>query len=287
VSSLARTRNATNRRAANLPKPELETLMMKNLLARSGAVLLAAASLAPACQAAEVFQNTDLILGYTTQAKPDAVFGTGTSDKKETSLRFEHFGVHGFGDNYFFVDDINGKQVGGPTAGSFNFDTKHQYVLVWNARASLSKLTGSKMSFGPVDDVSLMYRLERASYANYSANMIGPSFNLKLPGFAWFQTSFLLNKQDHSFAAADDKKAHLFWHTFAILPFEAGGAKFTFSPLLWVNFAKGGTGTETYIEPDLWVKLGDSPVELGFRAQYHKYDNYSRTTPTLMAKWNF
>lgn len=261
--------------------------MMQKLLVRSGAVALAMAGLAPASQATEVFQNTSAVLGYTTQAKADPVFGTGTSDEKQTSLRLEHFGVHGFGDNYFFADVLNGNQVGGPSAGSFNFDTKNQYVLVWNARVSLSKVTGTKMSFGVIDDVSVMYRMERGSYANYDANMIGPSFNLAVPGFAWFQTSFLYNKQDFSFASADDKKGHLFWHTFAILPFEIGGAKFTFSPLLWVNFSKGGAGTETYLEPDLWVKLGGSPVELGFRAQYHKYDNYSRTTPTLLAKWNF
>lgn len=247
----------------------------------------ATAAIAAPAHATEVFQNTDAVLGYTSNAKADPVFGTGTSDKKQTSLRLEHFGVHGYGDNYFFADVINGSQVGGPNAGSFNFDTKNQYVLVWNARLSLSKVTGSKMAFGPVDDVSLMYRMERGSYANYDANMIGPSFNLKLPGFAWFQTSFLYNKQNFSFAGPDEKKGHLFWHTFAILPFELGGAKFTFSPLLWVNFSHGASKTETYIEPDLWVKLGESQVDLGFRAQYHKYKDYSRTSPTLLARWNF
>jgi hypothetical protein len=241
----------------------------------------------PAAHAAEVFQNTSLTLGYTSQAKADPVFGNGSEDKKSTTARFEHFGIHGFGDNYFFIDTLNGQKVGGAGAGSFGMDTERQYVLVWNARASLSKITGSKIAFGPVDDVSLMYRMERGSYANYQANMIGPSFNLKLPGFAWFQTSFLLNQQEHSFASSDDKKSHLFWHTFAILPFELGGLKFTFSPLLWVNFSKGVNGTETYIEPDLWVKLGELPVDLGFRAQYHRYKNYNHTSPTLLARWNF
>jgi nucleoside-specific outer membrane channel protein Tsx len=251
------------------------------------AALLAATALLPAAHATEVFQNTDLILGYTSQGKPDGVFGTGTSDNKAASLRFEHFGVHGFGDNYFFVDDVQGNQVAGPGAGSFGKDTQHQYTLVWNARVSASKLSGQPLAFGPVSDVSLMYRMERASYANYAANMVGPSFDLKLPGFAWFQTSVLFNKQSHSFAGPQDRQGHVFWHTFAILPFELGGAKFSFSPLLWVNFAKGAGKTETYVEPDLWLKLGGSPVDLGLRVQYHALKGYSRTSPTLLGRWNF
>lgn len=262
-------------------------MISKTLAARAVLPLIAAAAAVPTAFAAEVFQNTDVVFGYSSKAKSDPVFGTGTSDEHVKSLRIEHFGVHNFGDNYFFVDTFDGKQVGGPASGSFGVDTKRQYQLVWNARASLSKISGEKISFGIVDDISLFYRMERASYANYAANMIGPSFNLKLPGFSWFQTSFLFNKQTFTGATSDDKKGHLFWHTYAILPFDVGGAKVTFAPLIWVNFAKGGVGTETYVEPDLWVKLGDSPVDLGFRALYHHYKNYSRTTPTLMARWNF
>lgn len=260
---------------------------MKMSISAMSCALIAATTVLSSAHATEVFQNTSVILGAASESKADPVFGSGTSDKNATSLRLEHFGVHGFGDNYFFADVGTGNQIGGPTAGSFGFDTKRQTAIVWNARASLSKISGKKMEFGIIDDVSLMYRMEIGSYANYAANMIGPSFNLKLPGFAWFQTSFLYNKQDHSFASDADKDGHLFWHTYAILPFEVGSAKFTFSPLLWVNFSDGANGTETYVEPDLWVKLGQSPIDLGLRIQYHGYKNYSRTTPTLMARWNF
>lgn len=241
----------------------------------------------PAAHATEQFQNTSVTLGYTSKAKSDPVFGTGTSDEGQSSIRVDHFGVHGYGDNYFFLDMYEGKQVGGPAAGSFGMDTKRQYSFVWNARMSLSKITGKKLDFGILDDVSLMYRMERGSYANYAADMIGPSFNLKLPGFALFQTSFLYNKQKHSFATLQDKKGHLYWNTVAMVPFKIGGANFTFAPAVWVNYSDGAAGTETYIEPDLWMKLGDSPFELGLRVQYHRYKNYSRTSPTLLARWNF
>ena len=261
--------------------------MTKKFVIQAAATLLGGMCLVTASNAEEVFQNTSLTLGYTNQSKADPVFGSGTSDQNAVGLRFEHFGINGLGDNYFFADTTQGSQVGGPAAGSFGADTKRQYAIVWNARLSLSKMTGNKIQAGPIDDVSLMYRMERGSYANYAANMIGPSINLKLPGFSWFQTSLLINRQDFLGATSDDKKAHAFWHTYAIVPFELGGYKFTFAPLVWVNFSKGGAGTETYIEPDLWMKLGGTGVDVGFRYQYHRYANYTRTTPTLMARFNF
>jgi nucleoside-specific outer membrane channel protein Tsx len=260
---------------------------MKTIVEKSWLPALAFLLAVSSASATEVFQNTSVTAGYTTQSKDDPVFGTGTTDKKVTQLRFEHFGVNGIGDNYFFVDNIKGSQIGGSVAGSFGTPTDRQYVLVWNARASFSKLSGTKVELGPVSDVSLMYRMERGSYANYGANMVGPSLNLNVPGFAWFQTSFLLNKQDYLGASADAKRGHMFWHNYAILPFEAAGVKFTFAPLLWVNFSKeAGVGRETYVEPDLWAKLGETGADVGLRLQYHSYKNYHRTTPTLMLRFN-
>jgi len=250
-------------------------------------ILLSIISLSTKAAATETYQNTDLILSYTNRAESDPVLGTGTSDEDAFSARFEHFGVHDYGDNYFFFESINGDQVAGPASGSFGSDTDQHYQFVWNARASLSKISGNTLNIGPINDVSLFYRMERASYANYEANMIGPSFNLDVPGFTWFQTSLLMNKQNYLGASTKDKEAHLYWHTFGVIPFEIGKMKLTFSPLVWVNFTKGDVGKELYIEPDIWLKIEESSFDIGFRALYHKYDNYSRTTPTLIARWNF
>ncbi len=261
---------------------------MKKLNVKLGCLAIAATAFVAGAQATEVFQNTSLTVGYSDSAKPDAVFGTGSKDEKQTSLRFEHFGVNGLGDNYFFADNYSGKEVGGASSGSFGTTTDRQQFFVWNGRLSLAKAAGVKFDGGLIEDVSLMYRMERGSYANYQANMVGPSINLKVPGAAWFQTSFLMNKQEYAGSSSDYNKGHLFWHTFAIFPFEAAGQKFTFSPLVWKNMSKdSGTGSETYIEPDLWMKAGDSGLDVGFRYQYHKTNSVSRTTPTLLARVNF
>lgn len=260
-----------------------------------GSIFLASALGIPAAHATEAWQNTDVTLGYTTKSKYDPVNGTGTSDEKQSVVRLEHLGVHSFGDNYFSVDAYRGDKVGnipalsagGINAGSLADNTDHQYLILWNTRASLSKLTGAKASFLFVKDVYAMYRMERASYANFHSNNLGVSFDLNLPGFTWFQTELLARKSDFTGSVADDRKTSLFWHTVAVLPFEVGGVSFQFVPLVQVNFSKGPNETDTFIQPDLWMKIKNTPIEIGYRHEYHKFKNYSRHTPTVLLKWNF
>jgi len=256
---------------------------------------LAAVLGVPAAQATEVWQNTNVTLGYTTRSTYDPVNGTGTSDEKQSVLRLEHIGVNGIGDNYFSVDAYRGDKIGnipalsavGANAGSFGDNTDHQYLILWNTRASLSKLSGGKVGFGIIKDVYAMYRMERASYANFHSNNLGVSFDLSLPGFTWFQTEFLARKSKFTGSTADDRKTSLFWHTVAVLPFEVGGISFQFTPLIQVNFSKGPNETDIFIQPDLWMKIKNTPLELGYRHEFHKFKNYSRSTPTVLLKWNF
>ena len=246
--------------------------------------------------ATESWQNTNLTVGYTTESEFDPVFGTGTSDEKLTTIRLEHFGVHEYGDNYFFFDVYHGKDVGdfnGFGAGSFGEHAEDQYFGVWNPRLSLSKMSGADFSFGIVQDVYLAARFERGSYANFHAENYGVSFDLKLPGFSFFETDFYSRGAD--FTGDDDEAGRsLFWRTFAMLPFEVGGLKFTWSPLLLVNFRDDDRDTTVFVQPDLWLKLNEH-FDIGYRHEYATYSEtaaegggtYSRTSPTLLVRWNF
>jgi nucleoside-specific outer membrane channel protein Tsx len=251
---------------------------------------------AQSAYATESWQNTNLTVGYTTKSKSDPVFGTGTEDEKLTTVRLEHFGVHEYGDNYFFFDTYHGKEVGtfsGFGAGSFGEQARDQYFGVWNPRFSLSKMTGANVSLGFIQDVYLAARLERGSYANFRANNFGVAFDLKLPGFSFFETDFYA--RDARFTGDEGKTVRtLFWRTFAMLPFEVGGLKFTWSPLVLVNFNNKDRDNTVFVQPDLWLKL-NSHFDIGYRHEYATYSKtagegggtYSRTTPTLLARWNF
>lgn len=274
----------------------------KNSRQKSGLALLAICYVALGAMssngvsAAESWQNTNATAGYTTHSKFDPVFGTGTDDEKLTTVRLEHFGVHEYGDNYFFFDTYHGKNVGnfqGFGAGSFGEQTKEQYFAVWNPRLSLSKMTGANLSLGPIQDVYLAARIERGSYANFQADNFGVAFDLKVPGFSFFETDFY--SRGASFTGdAGSSGRNLFWRTFAMLPFEAAGMKFTWSPLVLVNFRRDERDTTTFVQPDLWVKLSNH-FDVGYRHEYARYSQtvsegggtYSRSTPTLMGRWNF
>lgn len=247
--------------------------------------------------ATESWQNTNVTVGYTTQSKADPVFGTGTADEKMTTVRLEHFGVHEYGDNYFFFDTYHGNKVGGVFdgvgAGSFGDTASDQYYGVWNPRLSLSKMSGANLSLGFIQDVYLAARLERGSYANFRANNFGVAFDLKVPGFSFFETDFYA--RGARFTGDDGSTTRtLFWRTFAMLPFEVAGFKFVWSPLLLVNFNNKERETTVFVQPDLWLKL-NSHFDVGYRHEYATYSKpdsqgggrYSRTTPTLMVRWNF
>lgn len=284
----------------------LQRLLSKNKFTRAlcGGAFLSTAlcvTFIPAAYATESWQNTNVTLGYTTKAKFDPVFGTGTGDEKLTSLRLEHFGVWGYGDNYFFAETDHGKNIGnipafsaaGFNAGSFADNTNDQYYIVWNPRLSLSKISGTKLSLGIIEDIYLAGRFERGSYANFGANNYGVAVDLKIPGFSFFETD-LYSRSNRFTGNTVGTDRNLFWRTYAMLPFEVAGLKFTWAPLLLANFRKDDRGTNVFIQPDLWVKLNSS-VDLGYRHEYNRYKKtpnegggtFSRTTPTLLVRWNF
>jgi nucleoside-specific outer membrane channel protein Tsx len=246
--------------------------------------------------ATESWQNTNVTLMYTTESEFDPVFGTGTSDEKLTTLRLEHFGVHEYGDNYFFFDVYHGKDVGdfnGFGAGSFGDHADEQYFGVWNPRLSISKMTGANLSFGFVQDVYLAGRFEGGSYANFRADNFGVAFDLAVPGFSFFETDFYSRRATFTGDNGENDRT-LFWRTFAMLPFEVAGLKFTWSPLLLINFRDDDRDTTVFVQPDLWLKL-NKHFDVGYRHEYASYSKtdaegggtYSRTSPTLMVRWNF
>lgn len=254
---------------------------MKTIL-RSLIVLISAASCAAPAMA-EDFSLTDMQLLYATSAKADAVNGTGTRDEKLTTIRFEHFGTHSLGDNYFSLDLFRGDQVGGPRAGSGGGDATYQSFFVFMPRFSLSKLTGKSMELGPLQDVGLTTRFEIASYGNYRATAPGLSLTWKVPGLAYLETAFYSRRSNFS---GSHGLARVVW----LAPFTVGGMKFNADGLLLVS-RPDGLGTNVLFQPELRVALDTAgKIEAGIRIEHARYTaggaRYARTTPNLMLRWN-
>jgi len=232
-----------------------------------------AAACVPTLAWAEDYQNTDLQVFYTTRAKPDAVNGTGTSDERLTSFRFEHYGTFKYGDNYFFADNYDGKDVGVP-------GVRDQQYMAYMPRISLGKVIGRDLGFGIIKDVYLGARLEYASYGSFHGTAIGPSFDLKLPGLDWSQLRLFWQGTNY-----DSRRfyTHFAWGTAVPLL----NRKVRFDGYFWTRLKDDGD-RQWFAEPDLTLDLDpNGTLQAGMRLTYAKYKGYSRTSPQIITKWNF
>lgn len=238
---------------------------------------------ATAAAAAADFQVASLSALYTKDAKTDPVLGTGTGNEHLSTYQFEYFGGFKYGDVYVDAEVFHGTDVGGAGAGSFGGSSGVQQMLVFNPRLSLGKLSGRDLSFGPISDIALIARYERASYADFRSYNHGLSLDLKVPGFAYFESG-LLRRHTNFY------RGEWLWRSVLMsnaLP--VAGQKFHFNLLSLVNGA-GDNGAEVFLRPELlWELDGKGAWQLGVRDEIHRYKiegrNYSRHSPSLMLKW--
>ncbi|OEC33746.1 Nucleoside-specific outer membrane channel protein Tsx [Pseudomonas cuatrocienegasensis] len=110
----------------------------------------------------------------------------------QQTITFEHASGWSVGDLFFFVDTIK-----------FNTDAKngngdgHTYYGELSPRLSLGKIFDTKLAFGPVTDVLLAMTYEFGE-KDTEAYLIGPGFDLAIPGFDYFQLNTYLRTTDGS-----------------------------------------------------------------------------------------
>lgn len=94
----------------------------------------------------------------------------------QQTVTFEHADKWKYGDNFLFVDKIfyNGKEDAnkGP----------HTFYGEFTPRLSFGKILDRKLEFGPIKDVLLAMTYEYGE-GESEAYLIGPGFDLKVPGF--------------------------------------------------------------------------------------------------------
>ncbi|MBM7062902.1 hypothetical protein JQX08_19475 [Pseudomonas sp. UL073] len=102
---------------------------------------------------------------------------------------FEHASGWTWGDLFIFVDQINYQGEHDFLAGS---DTYYGEI---SPRLSFGKVFDQKLEFGPIKDVLLAATYERGE--NDTQNyLLGPGFDLAIPGFDYFQLNFYYRKPD-------------------------------------------------------------------------------------------
>lgn len=248
----------------------------------AGCLMICAMLLVSGPSHAEDFSVTDLQVLYTpflNKNNPDLGNGIFSDSKDLTAARLEHFGTWKYGDNYISADLTEGSKIGGSGAGSFGSDSRSQIFLVYVPRLSMTKIAGTSLD-GFVKDVYLAGRLERASYGSYRAENVGVSFDLKIPGTAFFEQDFYARKTNY------DQGVEFLSRTVWLAPFKAGSVGMHFDGLALVKTTDKGTNAFTQI--DLMADLlNKGQLQAGIRLESAYYKNYDRNTPYVMVKWVF
>ncbi|KJK15776.1 outer membrane protein OmpK [Pseudomonas sp. NPDC087612] len=101
----------------------------------------------------------------------------------QQTVTFEHADAWKYGDNFIFVDKIfyNGDK-------DFNNGPNTYYGEI-SPRLSFGKIFDQKLAFGPVKDVLLAMTYEFGE-GDTESYLIGPGFDLDIPGFDYFQLNF-------------------------------------------------------------------------------------------------
>lgn len=202
-----------------------------------------------------------------------------TGNQQALTLRFDQGNAWKYGDNFFFFDITNPDQNGTSIYGE------------WQPRLSFSKLTGHKISFGPVSDVLLASELN-VNGADGRVYLYGLGVNLNIPTFAFIKLNTYV--RDDPKLASKTYQISVVW-----------SEPFKINDRVLIDFAgfiddagKEDTKSANFLaKPRLMLDLGQllwqSPKNLLVGIQYVYWHNklgihgLTESLPEAMLTWTF
>jgi len=200
-------------------------------------------------------------------------------DNSREVITFEHASVHNWGDNFLFIDRTK------PDSG----DQDTYFEL--HPRLSLSYVTGSDLSFGPIKDIYLAGQWEsksstKSTFDNY---LTGIGLALKVPGFRFFKANlYHVNNEKKD----DDTQMTIAWAA----PFKLGDAEFLYDGFVDWASAESDHASELNFTSQLKWNVGkvmgtSSPLYVGIEYAYwnNKFGvkGVDERNPSLLIKWHF
>lgn len=276
----------------------------------AAAALACAAALAavtPAAGAAD-WSDTEIMLNYGSKFRePFNPFAAkdinkpwlNDTDVSKAYLTLQHASGHKLGRNFFFVDIIDSKK-NDPAGGSNGEIYSEGYSSL-----SLSKLTGSKLEFGPIADLNLTAGYNwgaKSNGANPRVFLFGGTVDFKVPGFIFFNVDVLTYNDKGRF----DGGPSISDVTYQIAP--AWLSKFSLGPTNWVftghvdfigkrcpsTGSCAGRASEILAQPELRMDVGQfmgkkETVYLGVKWNYWRnkfgYDGLNENNPQIQLNW--
>jgi len=103
--------------------------------------------------------------------------------QNQQTITFEHADSWKYGDTFLFVDNTRYNGKGSSSNGHYGLYGE------FSPRFSLGKIFNEKFEFGPIKDVLVATTYEFGK-GDVNTFLIGPGFDLNIPGFDYFQLNF-------------------------------------------------------------------------------------------------
>lgn len=250
---------------------------------RSTALMLAGAALfmwSSASSAKLLFMDNNVQVLYGSGYHDGDYNAKLDEDDSRTTYTLEHFSTYSnWGDVYGFIDYLD--------FGNANSD----YYAEVHPRLSFGKITGSDLSFGPVKDVLLVAHYERGAECpgckgHVSAQNLGVSFDLNVPGFNFVQVD-LLRRDEHDPVFDHSRSGHgeqmsIAWS----YPFSIGSQDFAFDGFIdWrspegskdrdfgVNYRHSDFSSQPQLKWDAGKAMMNFPKHLYVGIEYWYWNN--------------
>lgn len=217
-------------------------------------------------------------------------------DIAKTIVTLQHASGYKYGRNFFFVDMIKSDGADNHAGEVYG---EYYHTL------SVTKLAGKDWSKNLVKDIGITGGLNYGSKNNeFGSNpkilLLGPTFDLNVPGFAFFNVDVLAYKDTGTFSGfgggrlcGDSDVTYQITPAW-LLPFSLGSAKFSFTGFVDLIGNHGTCERQILAQPQLRWDVGNhmgkpDTVFLGLEYQYwhNKFgiDGRKESFPQLMLNW--
>lgn len=214
------------------------------------------------------------------------------ADVAKQITTFENSSGWSWGSSYFFVDVLKSN-------GEDNHAT--EVYGEWYPSASLSKLSGNKLAFGPVRDVSATFGINAGTKSTGAAPMVylpGATFDLSIPGFKFFSLgTYAYIDEGRINGASNGCHSTTYQITPSwSLPFAFGGIKLSFDGFVDFIGSHGSCASQTLSQPQLkldvgsfWSKSGKAYVGVEWQYWRNKFgiQGLDENFPQLLGTWVF
>lgn len=217
-------------------------------------------------------------------------------DTAKSIITLQHASGYKYGRNFFFVDMLKSDSTDGRYGEIYG---EYYHTL------SISKLQGQDWSKNFLKDVGVTaginYGSKNSTFGpNPQVYLLGPTFDLNVPGFAFFNVDVLAYSDHGTYSGFGGGKlcgdsGTTYQVTPAwLLPFSIGSAKFSFTGFMDIIGSHGTCARQILTQPQLRWDVGNhfgkpDTVFLGFEYQYWKnkvgIDGRNESHPQFLLVW--